>query len=79
MEYKGYNITSDGTFGQKVIKSIGPGTIPQLLTGSFTTVAEAEKAIDRYIGAKETEEARLQAVRDVKPTPPKLKRPAKKE
>ena len=73
MEYKGYKIIGDGTYGQKVIKNIGPGTIPRNLSGSFTNDAEAIRAIDRYVGAKEVEDVRIKAVRDARPTTPKLK------
>lgn len=48
MEYKGYKIESDGTFGHKVIKPVGRGSVPESLRGSFTTNVFAMKQIDQY-------------------------------
>lgn len=77
MEYKGYNITGDGKFGYRVIKNIGPGTIPSPLAGVFTGPHPAERAIDVYISVKEKEDARKQAYEDAKPTPIVYKKPKK--
>ena len=49
MEYKGYKIVSDGTFGNKTIKPIGRGSIPKSLRGAFTTDVFAIKQIDAYL------------------------------
>lgn len=46
MEYKGYRIVSDGTYGMKLIKHIGRGACPKELLGSFTSHSMAVKAID---------------------------------
>lgn len=52
MEYKGYSIESDGTFGMKVIKPLGRGSVPKILRGKFTKYSEAQNAIDRYEATK---------------------------
>lgn len=49
MEYKGYNIDSDGTFGMKVIKPTTKGSVPNPLRGVFTTNGFAMKAIDAFL------------------------------
>lgn len=46
MEYNGYTIESDGGFGMKIIKTIGRGSLPLELRGSFTNTYMAKKAID---------------------------------
>jgi hypothetical protein len=48
-EYKGYDIVNaDGNNCRlKRIKSIGKGSIPMVLTGLYTTEADAMKAIDK--------------------------------
>lgn len=52
VEYGGYGIVSDGTFGFKRIKSIGPGKLPKELRGSFSTTDIAKRAIDFYVDVK---------------------------
>lgn len=49
MEYKGYDIVSDGTYGNKAIKPIGKGSVPKALRGMFTTYYFAQKQIDGYL------------------------------
>ncbi len=47
-EYNGFNIASAmGRF--KEIKCVGRGGIPDALKGLYTSVVEAEKAIDTYL------------------------------
>lgn len=53
MEYRGYKIEGDGTFGYKHIKPIGKGSVSKVLQGAYTTGAEAEKAIDNFLKQKE--------------------------
>lgn len=53
MEYKGYRIVGDGTFGMKLIKHIGRGACPKELLGSFTSHATAVKAIDIVTARKD--------------------------
>lgn len=49
IEYKGYRIVSDGTFGYKQIKPYGKtGSVPKPLRGNFTASAEAIKCIDNF-------------------------------
>ncbi|MDB4302077.1 hypothetical protein N9924_00780 [bacterium] len=49
IDYNGFNITTDGTFGYHVIKPIGKGSIPKSLRGSFTNTTFAKKSIDAYL------------------------------
>jgi hypothetical protein len=49
MEYKGYNIIADGTYGNKTIKPVGKGSVPKALRGAFTTQYFAQKQIDAYL------------------------------
>jgi len=77
MEYNGYNIVGDGSFGLRVIKSIGPGALPDKLRGKYTNSFQAEKAITSYLREKERVEAEKEAKEDAKPTPIKYKKPKK--
>tara|TARA_R110000772_G_scaffold144025_1_gene253579 strand:- start:11734 stop:11934 length:201 start_codon:yes stop_codon:yes gene_type:complete len=52
MEYNGYNIVGDGTFGYKHIKPLGKGSVSLELRGIYTTAYEAQKAIDDYVRTK---------------------------
>lgn len=52
MEYSGYNIEGDGTFGMKLIKTVGRGSLPMELRGVFTTDYMARKAIDVSLALK---------------------------
>jgi hypothetical protein len=64
MEYLGYKIEGDGTFGMKVIKLIGfGGGLPKILEGSFTRTIEAKQAIDYYLSVKKE----IQEEKDSKP------------
>ena len=50
MDYKGYDIKGDGSYGYKNIAPIGgKGSIPVALKGTYTTSAFAERAIDAYL------------------------------
>ena len=62
-EYKGYSIEGDGTFGMKVIKSIGKGALPKLLKGSFSNHRVAENAIDSYLNGKGDKNAKENSTR----------------
>lgn len=53
MEYKGYKIVGDGTFGMRHVKGIGKGDIPTALKGVFTGIKDACKAIDMLEADKE--------------------------
>ncbi len=52
MEYKGYRIISDGSFGHKEIQNIGRGALPKELRGTFTTSWFAQKAINGVVERK---------------------------
>lgn len=53
MEYKGYLVEGDGTFGMKLIKPVGRGTVPNELRGSFSSFIFAKRAIDLVTDKKE--------------------------
>lgn len=46
MEYNGYKIVHDGTFGMYVIRPLGKGSTPKNLKGRFTSYGAAQQAID---------------------------------
>ena len=57
LEYKGYGIVGDGTFGYKEIKPIGKGSVHLELRGQkFTNSKQAELAIDSFL-AKQPKKA----------------------
>ena len=58
VEYKGYKIMGDGTFGMKLIKRIGSGSLPKILSGSFTGFGPAKQAIDSSFLVKERKDAK---------------------
>ena len=49
MEYKGYDIVGDGTYGHKLIKAIGKGSVHLELRGSYTNSNFAQTAIDQFL------------------------------
>lgn len=70
MEYKGYKIEGDGTFGMKVIKTIGSGgSLPEMLLGSYTKIIDAMHQIDRYVLIKGERDNKPPAIKKVKLTP----------
>lgn len=70
MEYKGYMIVGDGTFGMKMIKKPGQGgTIPKMLEGAYSSVINAKKAIDIYATIKEEIASKPAPIKKVKLTP----------
>lgn len=52
-EYKGYAVVSDGTFGHKLIKPLGKGSVHLSLRGSYTNAGQAFRAIDVYLSQKD--------------------------
>lgn len=52
-EYMGYNIKGDGTYGYQKITRKGSGPVPKALSGMYTSLSEARKAIDMHGPAKE--------------------------
>lgn len=66
MEYRGYFIEGDGTFGMKVIKNKGSGALPVLLKGSYTKAVMAQADIDIYLLRKQEEEDKPAAIKKVK-------------
>lgn len=74
MNYKGYVIEGDGTFGMKVIKFPGRGGgLPKCLEGSFTKASDAQYAIDLYLTHKQEEEDRPAPIKKVKLYPREVK------
>ncbi len=53
MEYRGYMIVSDGTYGYREIKPKGRGSVPVHLRGIWVTVRDAQRAIDMMVDRKE--------------------------
>ena len=58
MEYKGYKIESDGTYGNKIIKPLSKGSVHKNLRGSFTTSVFAMKQIDAHLEEVENGKAK---------------------
>lgn len=56
VEYNGYKIVGDGTYGYKEVRSIGRGAIPLTLRGQFTTEKMAKQAIDSHVASKVTKD-----------------------
>jgi hypothetical protein len=52
VEYNGYRIVGDGTYGYKEIKQAGRGSIHLSLRGKFTTEKVARQAIDQHLNSK---------------------------
>ena len=51
-QYEGYQIEHIGTFPMVRIKAVGQGRIPAGLEGLYTTVTEAQRAIDGHLATK---------------------------
>ena len=49
MEYRGYNIISDGAFSMAIIKQIGSGPVPKPLSGHFTSAEIAKQHVDAFL------------------------------
>jgi hypothetical protein len=74
MEYKGYKIEGDGTFGMKVIKVIGfGGGLPKVLEGSYTKAILAIQAIDQYLLQRQEKDDRPPPIKKVKLFPREVK------
>lgn len=52
VEYNGYRIVSDGTYGHMEIKQVGRGAIHLSLRGKYTTERVARQAIDNHLASK---------------------------
>lgn len=68
MEYKGYRIEGDRTYGMFLIKT-NVGSLPDILKGSFTRTREATYAIDQYEIVKQERENKPAPIKKVKLTP----------
>ncbi len=55
LEYNGYKITSGPDARLKKVEAIGRGSVHLSLRGFYTSVREAQKAIDLYLNKKEAE------------------------
>jgi hypothetical protein len=69
MEYQGYKIEGDRTFGMFLIKLLSGGSLPEILRGSYTKAGEAKLAIDQYRRLQEERDNRPAPVKKVKLTP----------
>ena len=52
MEYKNYRIVGDGTYGMYELQTIGRGSLPKSLRGSYSTPKQAQIAIDMVVAEK---------------------------
>lgn len=52
LEYKGYQIVGDGTFGNYLIKPLGKGSVHLSLRGTYTSSGVAKRSIDQYESKK---------------------------
>lgn len=64
LEYKGYQIVGDGSFGYKQIKATGKGSVHLELRGAYTNSKQAELAIDRFLAIQASKPAKKGAVKD---------------
>lgn len=64
VEYKGYSIVGDGSYGFKNIKAVGKGSVNLELRGSFTNAKQAELAIDRFLLKEAAKPKKKGAVKD---------------
>lgn len=67
MEYNGYTILGDGTYGYKKVKTLDGNNPPELLAGIYTTTPEAKRGIDGYISAQELIKSSKPPVLQTKP------------
>lgn len=52
MDYNGYKIAHDGSFGMYTIKPLSRGSTPKELKGRYTSYNDAKMAIDAYNRSK---------------------------
>jgi hypothetical protein len=57
MEYQGYVIEHDKTFGMFTIKNVGKGSVPKVLRGRYTSRDVTMKSIDQYKALTKNKEA----------------------
>lgn len=55
IEYKGYLIVNDRTFGYFEVKHTGKGSLPKALSGRYTKSSIAMRDIDTYTNSKESD------------------------
>lgn len=53
MEYQGFLIKGDGTYGYLKVAPLGKGSVPMELRGSWTNSTFAKESIDTYLKSKE--------------------------
>lgn len=61
-----YDIVGDGTFGMKLIKKVGSGTLPEMLKGMYSKFENAAHDIDTYLTMKEEQNNRPPIIKKVK-------------
>jgi len=65
VEYKGYNIVGDGTFGYKEIKPIGKGSVHlELRAMKFTNTKQAQLGIDAFLAKQPKKAVKKDKVKD---------------
>jgi hypothetical protein len=67
VEYRGFRIVGDKTYGNKLIKQRGKGDIPHKLKGSYTNAPFAKSDIDKYLDQPKAK-AKAEKVEDAKST-----------
>lgn len=63
MEYKGYRIVKHKQPMFKAIQTVGPGKLPNDLSGTYTNGQFAMRAIDTYLATKGTNNAKATSSR----------------
>lgn len=66
VEYKGYDIVSDGTYGYFHIKCRGKGSVHNKLRGSYTTTASAKIGVDVFLANQSEKVVKKGTVKDGK-------------
>ena len=57
LEYKGYKIVSDRSYGYYNIQHTGKGSLPKMLSGQYTKTTIAKQDIDVWLSSKDDKEA----------------------
>lgn len=62
IEYNGYKVESDGTFGYINVKPVGSGSVPKQLRGDYTSNRFAKLAIDKHGKVKDGKKERTSRI-----------------
>lgn len=65
IEYNGFLIKSDGTYGMSMVRQKGSGKLPEVFDNAFYTKPSfAKAAIDRYVASKPAKKEKNEVVED---------------